>query len=108
MGNHYERVTEAHVQPVYLPSTLSPHRRSRRHSLEQPVIQRDVGSTALLDSTLGICDGKGTVPVRHASGGRPGRYRYRSADLREIGTISQILTTYVWNTPVVPNLYLDA
>ena len=96
-GSHQKRVVAAPVEHSHLPLAVSPHDALNAKEWVPTACQRDDGSKAHLDSTLTPCDGKGTAIVWRASGGRPGRNRYRAACLGKNGTNSQILTTYVWN-----------
>ena len=96
-GSHQKRVVAAPVEHSHLPLAVSPHDALNAKEWVPTACQRDDGSKAHLDSTLTPCDGKGTAIVWRASGGRPGRNRYRGACLGKNGTNSQILTTYVWN-----------
>ena len=97
-GSHHEHVSAAPFQPFYLPSTSSPHSRSRRQSRVYHLfftLQRDVSSTAHLDSTIGIClRQQGYCPSAACIGCtvRPQSVPIRDEhDLREIGMVSRIL-----------------
>ena len=68
-------------------------------SMIPPIFQRDVGSRPLLATALDLGDAERRSYLWDAVDGLPRRHRGRTACLRRIGSFSQILTSYVWNTP---------
>ena len=75
-------------------------------SMIPPIFQRDVGLRPLLATALGLDDAERSSHQQDAVDGLPRRHRGRTACLRRIGSFSQILTSYVWTTPIMtPNDY---
>ena len=66
---------------------------------KDPSFQRDVGLRPLLATALGLDDAERSSHQQDAVDGLPRRHRGRTACRRRIGSFSQILTSYVWNTP---------
>ena len=64
-----------------------------------PIFQRDVGLRPLLAHTLRLAKAESMSHQQDAVDGLPRRHRGRTACLGRIGSFSQILTSYVWNTP---------